>query len=416
MPRNTDKDMEEAVQLLKQWNNLPPYDELVKANAQPNAFDYAKNAIKGEVEELKSNKISTLKINEFTIASPKRHIHLVWYDSSGGDKKPKTAHLVYASDEIAPPQVIAIYGRQGSRLRYDVKTKPNITGRIGAEMVLQAELTKYLNQGYQVVKDESFDITAFEENGVKFPSIYQPSAFAKNPVRFTKVHLGYDLSNYDLILLPNNSTRVVVLVAGTTQTFFDSHGSSFDASDELKYAMVDLSGNYAIDGYWNGHSYTAIDIFSDSNYAERRSMLKKYIEGNVDDNVVFVAHAGEAQHEKVEMLENAREENIRLAIGIAKIGSQRPGQNDASRVMMTFKPRAIVRVSAINEIGYDLSVDDGLGFLKVGIISHSDIEVGDSILVEYDSWPGYGENMVNPILVQKYFEPQDCSVEQLLAV
>jgi len=64
-----------------------------------------------------------------------------------------------------------------------------------------------------------------------------------------------------------------------------------------------------------------------------------------------------------------------------------------------------------------LGVDDGLGVIEVCQMTIQDgLNVGDNVLVEYDSWAGHGTSLKKPEYVKKANQPADCSIDQLLAV
>jgi len=359
-----------------------------------------------------------MQIAGYNFEQPKRHVHLHLYNPSANHDK--VYHIVSEQNDAGLVQVSAMWGRRGSSLRHMNKTK-GFVSEYSARAVFDKLLSEQIRGGYKVQQDESFTPGApvLKEIEIEPESdvvIWGPRAYAENPVRATTVNQSFDLKGYGIVLLPEGK-RILTLVEKSKKKFFDQHGAEITIDQGLFNAVYDLEGDTIIDGLWDGDRYLVFDMPGEQEYSERIQALAEYIDGTVDEDVVQMADIYLTAAEAQKAVSDARELGAQAILGIHMSGGERPGQNDKSRVSLNLRPRAVLCVMSTDGSAATLGVDDGLGVIEVcRMLIRDELEAGDSVLVEYDSWSGHGTELKNPEYVKKANQPADCSIDQLLAV
>jgi len=365
-----------------------------------------------------------MQIAGYPFENPVRHVHLHLYNPSANHDK--VYHIVSEKNSEGKVQVSAMWGRRGSSLRHMVKTKdgskPGYVSEWSARAVFDKLLAEQLRGGYEVKNDESFTpgapvaIKEIELEPETNVVVWNPRSYAENPVRATVVNQDFKFNGYGIVLLPEGK-RILTLVEKNKKKFFDQHGAEITIDQSLFNAVYDLEGDTIIDGVWDGERYLVFDMPGECDYAERIKSLAEYIDGTVDDSVVQMADIYLTAAEAQRAVSDARELGAQTIIGIHMSGGERPGQNDKSRVVLSLRPRAVLCVMSVDGDLATLGVDDGLGVIEVCQMTIQDgLNVGDNVLVEYDSWAGHGTSLKKPEYVKKANQPADCSIDQLLAV
>lgn len=360
-----------------------------------------------------------MQIAGYNFDNPIRHIHLRLYNPSANHDK--VYHIVADKNSEGLVQVSAMWGRRGSSLRHTPKTKTYLNEHT-AHSVVNKLLSEQIRGGYKVETDESFvpgapSFHEIEIDAVHEDAIWTPRSFAENPVRATMVNQNFNLKGYGVVLLPKGK-RIITLVEKSKKKFFDQHGAEITVEQELFNALFDLEGDTIIDGLWDGETYFVFDMPSESEYTERILALSDYITDTVDESVVKMADIYLTVAEAQQAINDASEAGGQTVIGIQMSGGERPGQNDKSRVMLQFRPRAVLCVMSLDGESMVLGVDDGLGVIEVCRMNNTNAvcNVGDNVLVEYDSWAGHGSKLEQPEFIRKADDNADCSIERLLAV
>ncbi len=359
-----------------------------------------------------------MQIAGYDFERPERHVKLHNYNPHANHDK---VYHIIAERHDSGFHVIALHGRRGSSLRRTQKTKVVLSGP-ACWATFENLMREKIREGYVIQSDQTFtpgapSVIETEEVSYSIDSVvWAPHTYAKNPVRATAVDYSFDLKGYGVVLLPEGN-RVLLFVNGSEKLFYDQHGAQLSVTESLFNAVCDLDGNVVIDGIWDGYRYLVFDMPGEQEYSERIKSLVEYLDGTVDDNVVQMADIYLTAAEAKKAVSDARELGAKTILGIHMSGGERPGQNDKSRVSLKLRPRAVLQVIEIDANTITLGVDDGLGIIKVSHISRPveiAMELGDQVLVEYDSWSGYGTELQNPKYIKKAEHTSDCSIEQLL--
>lgn len=352
-----------------------------------------------------------------------RHVHLHCYDARRNHDK--VYHLVVTLDSSGKFQSLyGIWGRRGSTLRMQKKL-----GRSSVYAVTAAfdkQFNKLLRECYLVQSDTAFSVddnnevsAALDNLETLLPdTIWVPAQYARNPVRAQVVPEDWDFAGYATVLLPSARRRILTLVASPDIAFYNEHGGRGDLPS-LYEAVVDLEGQFVIDGYWDGDTYQVFDVFDGNDaddYAARVQTLTDLIDGTVGENVQMATVClGEASLVR----KKARELGMQQVMGIKLNVPERPGLNDGTRIIYALKPRVNLCVMDSTMSGFVcLGLDDGLGMVEVCQmpIPQTQVQTGDVVLVEYESWAGYGHALKDAVFVHKLNAPIDCKIDQLLGV
>lgn len=356
-----------------------------------------------------------MQIAGYTFDNPKRHVYLHLYNPTANHDK--VYHIVTEQNDLGLFKVTSMWGRRGSSLRSQEQTK-GFVPEYSANAVFNDLLRAKVKGGYEIQKDESFSnaVPNLPEIEVEPEVIvWTNRSYAENPVRSTSVNSKYDLKGYGVVLLPDGK-QVLTLVENGKKRFFDRNGAEITIAQKLFNAVIDLEDDGILDGIWDGERYMVFDMPGEQEYAERIGALAEFIDGTVDDAVVQMADIYLTAAEVQKAVNDARELGAQTIMGIKLSGGERPGQNNCSRVAFSLRPRAVLCVMDVDGGSTTLGVDDGLGLIEVCRLCVGDLKVGDSVLVEYDSWSGHGQSLKNPEYIKQVNEPAECSIEQLLAV
>lgn len=353
----------------------------------------------------------------FSFENARRHIFLHCYNEEANHDK--VYHIVVEAAD-SKFKVSAMWGRRSSSLRLAEKTK--WVSEYTANTVVSKLISDKTREGYIIQEDESFskyelppELVDAIENDNDSP-IWSARQYAENPVRATKVNPEFDIKGYAVVLLPEGK-RILTLIEGKRQLFFDQNGSEIKVADELVSAVIDLDGHAVIDGLWDGERYLVYDLASEAEYRERVQSLATFIDGTVDESIVQLSDVYLTAAESEKAVLDARELGAKTIIGFKLSSTERPGQNDTSRVVLTLRPRVCLCVKSKAGQKYELGVDDGLGVFAVCHLEIDEpLEIGDKILVEYSTWSGYGSELANPSYIKKLENSSDFSIDQLLAV